>query len=141
MPLSNCTRCGSVFSRTSKPICSACIRKEEADFEKAVEWLRDNPSLTVHALSKGTGIHKSHILRWIRQKRIIMADASGLVKCKKCGAPISTGNFCDHCKLELVQDVNEGLKTIRKEQVSEEPIPQRKGMHYGPGERLTGSTA
>jgi len=140
MPLSNCIRCGSVFSRTSKPICPPCIRKEEADFEKAVEWLRDNPNMTVNALSEGTGIHKSDILRWIRQKRIIMADASQLMNCKKCGEPISTGTFCDHCKLELVQDVNEGLKTIRKEQ-SSDPISKRKGMHYGPEERLTGSTA
>ena len=137
MPLSNCTRCGSVFSRTRNAICPECIRKEEADFEKAVEWLRENPDLNVRAMSEGTGIDESHILRWIRQKRIRMAEASELVKCKKCGAPISNGTFCDHCKLQLVQDVNEGIKAARKEKRPEAP-PERKGMHYGPEERLTG---
>jgi len=135
MPLSNCTRCGSVFSRTSSPICPACIRKEEADFEKAVEWLRDNPNLNVRALSEGAGIDESYILRWIRQKRIRMAEASELVKCKKCGAPISTGTFCDHCKLGLVQEVNEGIKAVQKQKPAE-PLPERKGMHYRPEERL-----
>ena len=138
MPLSNCTRCGSVFSRDKNPICSECIKKEEAEFEKTVEWLRENPNLTIRALSEEAGVDERHILRWIRQKRMRMAEASELVKCKKCGEPISSGTFCDRCKLGLVQDVNEGIKAMLNEKRSE-VSPERKGMHYGPEERLTGS--
>lgn len=141
MPLTNCTKCGAVFSRINKPICPECIRKEEADFEKAVEWLRDNPKRTVQSLSEATGIEKRDILRWIREKRIVMMDSSGSVTCKKCGAPISAGNFCDHCKLGLTQEVNEHLKAIEQENRLRQPLEgkeKRKGFHYFPPERERG---
>jgi predicted amidophosphoribosyltransferase len=139
MPLTNCTRCGSVFSRINKLICPECIRKEEADFEKAVEWLRDNPKHNVQALSEATGIEKRDILRWIREKRIVMMDSSGSVTCRKCGVPISAGNFCDHCKLGLTQEVSENLKAIDEEKKLRHPTGEKeKGFHYRPLERGRG---
>ncbi len=141
MPLTNCIRCGSVFSRVNKLICPECIRKEETDFEKAVEWLRDNPKQTIQALSEATGIEKRDILRWIREKRIVMTDSAGSVTCRKCGAPISGGNFCDRCKLGLAQEVSDNLKAIEEEKRLRHPMEEKekkKGFHYRPLERGRG---
>jgi flagellar operon protein (TIGR03826 family) len=131
MPISNCTRCGSIFSRVNKPICPKCLEKEEKDFEKAVEWLRENPGCGIQELSEATGVERQDILRWIRENRIVMTNTSELVKCKKCGAPISSGNFCDQCKSELSNEVTENLKPTGSEKSDQQP---GRGMHYLPSD-------
>jgi flagellar operon protein (TIGR03826 family) len=135
MPLSNCKRCGSVFARTNKSICPKCFEKEEEDFKRAVDWLRENPGRTIQKLSDETGIKQSLVLQWIREKRITIGQASGLLCCNKCGVPIQSGNYCDHCKLGLSQAVQDGLKTIQEEQLSASQKAAR-GMHYRPEERI-----
>jgi predicted amidophosphoribosyltransferase len=130
MPLRNCKKCGAVFSQVNSPICSNCIKKEEEDYNTAKQWLLNNPGHTVESLSKNTGISRRDILKWIREERLIMTDASAYVKCKKCGKPIPTGNFCDHCKLGFSHDVKSEIKAIEKEK---KPLPpETKGMHYYP---------
>ncbi len=111
MPISNCMRCGSIFSRVDRPICPACLEKEEKDFGKAVEWLRDNPGKNIQELCKATGVERHDILKWIRENRIVMTMPTDLVRCKKCGTPISAGNLCDQCKLGLSTQVSENLKS------------------------------
>jgi len=133
MPISNCIRCGSVFSRTNKFICADCLRKEEADFQKIADWLRDNPGQTIQALSEATGIEKREILRWIRENRLILMDASEFLQCKKCGTLIPAGNFCDRCKLELTQEVGENIKEMEKEIEGQRIL--KEGMHYAPSKR------
>ncbi|MBI5115377.1 hypothetical protein HZA56_02785 [Candidatus Poribacteria bacterium] len=134
MPLGNCLKCGTVFSRTNNPLCPQCAQKEEADFQAAVRWLRDNPGRNVTTLSKATNIEEADILRWIRQKRLSMKEVSESVKCNSCGKPITTGTLCDRCKLRMSQEVNEELKTL-KSQIEKENMAQRRGMHYRPDER------
>ncbi|RJP71230.1 MAG: hypothetical protein C4532_07915 [Candidatus Abyssobacteria bacterium SURF_17] len=140
MPLTNCVRCGLLFSRTNRPVCPECIRKEEENFERAVEWLRNNPRQTIQAMSEATGIEKGDILKWVREKRIVLADASDLLRCKKCGSPIAGGSFCDHCKLGLTQAVSETLKEMSHEQ-GLQPLTEKRGMHYRPFERGRGARA
>jgi len=132
MALSNCVRCGSLFSKMSRPICPGCVRKEDAQLEEANQWLRDNPGKTISALSDSTGISRHQILKWVRQKRVLLADKSEVMPCKRCGDIIWSGIFCDRCKLDLAHSVGEGIRVIR-EGMSQEEV--RKGMHYRPGER------
>jgi len=130
MPLRNCKKCGAVFSQINTPICRKCIQKEEEDFRTARQWLLKNPGHTVESLSRNTGINRRDILKWIREERLIMTDASEFVTCKKCGKPIPTGNFCDHCKLGLSHDVKNEIQAIKKEK---RLMPsEKKGMHYYP---------
>lgn len=132
MALSNCARCGSLFSKINRPICPGCDRKEDAQLEEANQWLRDNPGKTISALSDSTGISRHHILKWVRQKRVSLADKSEIMICKRCGDIIWSGTFCDRCKLDLAYSVGEGIRVIREEMSQEEVW---KGMHYRPGER------
>ena len=130
MPLRNCKKCGAVFSQINTSFCPKCIKREEEEYLLAKQWLLNNPGHNIASLSKNTGIDRRDILKWIREERLVMTDAREFVKCKKCGKPIPTGNFCDRCKLDLSLDVKDGIKTIEEEKKA--MPPETKGMHYYP---------
>jgi ribosomal protein L32 len=139
MPLSNCAKCGSVFSRAGKPVCPKCVRKEEADFERAVQWLQEHPGRGIRELSVATGIDERDILKWARENRLALRDMSEFVKCKKCGEPVSVGIFCDRCKIDFSKTVSEELKAMKEGTVAaERSLSPDKGMHYHPEERKKG---
>jgi predicted amidophosphoribosyltransferase len=134
MPLGNCTKCGVVFLRTNNSLCPKCVKKEEADFQKAVLWLRENPDQNIKNLSKATEIEEGEILRWIRQERLTMKGASSSVKCHSCGNPIETGTLCSRCKLRIAEEVDAGIKKLKNQ--GETPnLGRQRGMHYSPEER------
>lgn len=139
MALGNCIRCGSLFSRFNKLVCPECIRQEEADFLKAVQWLRENARQDINALSESTGISRGDILRWIREKRLVLSKTETAIRCKKCNAPIEFGTFCDRCKLGLSQDISENLKEIEEEKRRANRL--RHGMHYTPADRENRSSS
>ena len=129
MALSNCTKCGALFSRTDKAVCPKCIQEEEDKFQVAVNWVRDNPGRGINALSAETGIRKRLILKWVRENRMILNDGVDLLECKKCGKPISGGTFCKQCKMDVMQGLSDGVEAIQEEMTSESN-PMEKGMHY-----------
>lgn len=129
MALSNCTKCGALFSRTNKPVCPKCIQEEEDKYKIAVDWVRENPGRGINALSAETGIKKPLILKWVRENRMILTDGADLLECKKCGKPISGGTFCDQCKMDVTQDLSDGVEAIQDE-IKEEPRQVGNGMHY-----------
>ena len=132
MALSNCKRCGAIFSRVQEPLCASCIREEEASLEQANDWLRKHPGQTINALSDDTGIGRRQILVWIRQKRITLTDKVALLYCKRCDEVIFSGTLCDRCKLSLTHDVGQQLTAIKESSSIEE---EYKGMHYRPEDR------
>ncbi len=136
MALSNCKKCGTLFSRVKQPICPACIKKEEAQLETASQWLRENPGETVQTLSNATNIEKTQILKWAREKRIMISeDVDGGI-CKRCGKEVSNGPLCDRCKLSLSHDVGQGIKAIKESMPP--PGSEKRGMHYNRESREKG---
>lgn len=129
MALSNCKRCGSVFSRVNRPICPDCIKKEDAMLDQATQWVRENPGRTINAMSEDTGIEKRLILQWVRQKLITLSEKTDGLVCKRCGEEVSSGTLCDRCKLVLSHDVGRGIKAIKESKPSS-PEQENKGMHY-----------
>ena len=129
MSLSNCKRCGNLFSRVSQPVCPECIRKEDKQLEQANDWMRDNPGQTINALSEATGIELPNILKWVRQKRITLADKSCVVLCKRCGEVVFNGTLCDRCKLSLSHDLSQGIKAIKESKPSDIE-EENQGMYY-----------
>jgi len=128
MSLSNCKRCGAVFSRVNQPLCPPCIREEDELLERASEWLRENPGRTIHAMSEATGIEKQLILGWARQRRIILAENIGILACKRCRETVPRGTLCDRCKLLLSYAVGEEIKAIKEN--APPPEKEKQGMHY-----------
>ncbi len=133
MALSNCKRCGAIFSRVQRPLCTSCIREEEASLEQANDWLRKYPGQTINALSDDTGIGRGQILVWIRQKRITLTgEVAIILYCKRCDEVIFSGTLCNRCKLSITHDVSQQLTAIKESSSVEE---EYKGMHYRPEDR------
>jgi predicted amidophosphoribosyltransferase len=97
----NCPRCGKVFVRIREPICEACIKEEEAIFERVRDFVKENPNMTVKEVSEECDVTVKRIMGYIRDGKI---DASGGMRddvtCSKCGKPIIGGRMCEKCVLE-----------------------------------------
>lgn len=130
MALSNCTDCGKIFSRTERPTCPECARKEEDLLLQATEWLRDNQGQTITSMSEALGISSRLILEWVRQKRITLSDKSDGIPCKRCGELVFSGLLCNRCKIALSHDFQQGLKVIKESEPLSACEEEKKGMHY-----------
>jgi flagellar operon protein (TIGR03826 family) len=118
MSLDYCPRCGKLFSRTIREICFNCHQELEKDYERVVQFLKENPGLTLNELSDATGVGVKQITRWVREGRISIAMAPNLViACEVCGTPIREGTLCESCRRRLAKEV----KRIQTPVVRREP--------------------
>jgi len=118
MSLDYCPRCGKLFSRTIREICFNCHQELEKDYERVVQFLKENPGLTLNELSEATGVGVKQITRWVREGRISIAMAPNLViACEVCGTPIREGTLCESCRRRLAKEV----KRIQTPVVRREP--------------------
>lgn len=98
MPLGNCTRCGKLFNRLSRPICSDCIGEEQEQVELVMDYLRDSPNATIEEISQATAVDAQIVLRLIRDERLKATPTYVRVRnCRACGAPIAAGQYCGPC--------------------------------------------
>ncbi len=116
--LVNCIRCGRAFLWTGgRKICPKCLEEEEKAFEKVYNYLRDNPRATIKEISEATDVDEDLILDFIRQGRIQLkfTDVAGKLRCKRCGAPISSGEYCPRCLKELERSLSQIRTELEKE--------------------------
>ena len=107
MDIRNCRECRRLFQYNGfgDILCPECRRKDEEEFDKVKEYLRNYPGATQKGVCEATGVEFEKILRWLREERLITTNASGLgLKCEQCGAPICSGKLCDDCKRQIALD-------------------------------------
>jgi flagellar operon protein (TIGR03826 family) len=102
MELRKCPRCGNLFAYVAIPICDKCLQKEEDDFIKVRDYLRENPMSGLKETSKDTNVSEDLILHFLKEGRIVATTAFGeILTCERCGKPINSGRFCEKCIMEL----------------------------------------
>lgn len=110
MELINCKECGKLFSSGGQKVCPDCRQSEEEKFQLVKEFLWDNPNSTVKKVSEETGVEEELIIKFMREDRLasegLMVDYS--LKCKRCGAEIKSGLFCESCRSKMISDFNQG---------------------------------
>ncbi|MDF2557332.1 MAG: flagellar protein [Bacillales bacterium] len=114
--LMNCRKCGKLFLRV-KQICEDCYNKQEEDFKKVTDYLREFPGSTIHELVEETKVSATQIREFILAERILSSNFSNLsYSCESCGSKIQSGKLCSNC-----------LQTINKlaKQVTQEVTPHR----------------
>lgn len=111
MNLDNCPRCGKLYAKNFKNICSACIKLIEEEYDRCVKYLRENKGSTIHQLSKATEVSIKQITKFIKEGRISVENNPNMMyPCEVCGLLIREGNMCDGCRNRLTRDLNAAIK-------------------------------
>ncbi len=109
MELTTCRMCGNIFNHVrGQLICQSCRNVLEDKFKEAKDYLYKNPKAGIRELAQHCDVPPSQINRWIREERLSFTDDSPItLNCEKCGAAIRTGRYCQRCKNDLSNGINE----------------------------------
>ncbi len=102
MDVSCCKRCGRIFNSTGSQYCPKCVVEQDDEFAKVKEYIRDNPGCTAPEVAKACDVKEKQILTWVREERLSFTTAEGSgIFCEQCGKAISSGRYCDVCKVNI----------------------------------------
>lgn len=101
MAIKKCKGCGALFDSMGLPFCGKCMQEIDYKYKIVRDYLYDNPNETIEQVSAQTDTPEWMIMYFLRDGRLNMANASGLLKCEKCGKPVTTGRFCPECAAKL----------------------------------------
>lgn len=105
MNLKNCRTCNKLFSDAIHNTCFDCREKEEEDYKKVYDYLREADEANIDEIHEATEVEKKQIIKMIREGRFSMLKEAGLnvfVECKSCGKPIQEGDYCKACSNKLI---------------------------------------
>lgn len=97
-----CRSCRKLFnSLFGKQICPACEEKMEKDLAKVKDYLWNHKDAAITEVARECEVNPTQIRQWLKEERIQLAEGSVIdLICDGCGAPISSGRFCDKCKAQ-----------------------------------------
>ncbi|MCK0470303.1 TIGR03826 family flagellar region protein [Halalkalibacter sp. APA_J-10(15)] len=126
----NCPKCGAIFVKAFRPICSNCYREQEANFEKVSKFLRkkQNRTASVQEVHAKTDVPLELIHQFVREGRILRSHFPNLgYPCESCGNEIQQGRICDHCR----DNITDGLDSVKKTEQLKEQIAdhERERVH------------
>lgn len=134
MEVRNCRNCGRLFNYIGgayRNLCPACIDLAEEKFQEVKQYVEDNPHCTVNEISENLDVTVRQIEKWIREERLTFADDSPIgIDCERCGKMIKTGRFCDLCKNEMGNQMNNLYKAVNPNPVNKGHRNSGSKMHY-----------
>jgi flagellar operon protein (TIGR03826 family) len=108
MELANCSRCGKVFPKVGKRICSDCLAKDEELYKEVRKYLEENPGKTVQEVAQHCNVNPKKIYDFLKEGRlegVSFAPGSAQWQCESCGSPITAGTLCNRCRATLKSEV------------------------------------
>ena len=105
--LKNCAQCGRIFSpMRGEKICRDCRIKEEEKERQVIQYVRDNPGITIKEVCDALGVSEKFIKQMASQGLFasFKLDENFFYPCVSCGRPINRGTYCADC-----------IKTLRAE--------------------------
>lgn len=112
MNVRNCRKCGKIFNYVAgPPVCPKCREALEEKFQVAKDYIRENKKATLTEISEECDVEISQIRQWVREERLCFSDDSPIgIDCEGCGAIIKTGQYCEKCKVNLIQGFKDSIK-------------------------------
>ncbi|MDO5111901.1 MAG: MerR family transcriptional regulator [Clostridia bacterium] len=101
MAVKKCKTCGALFDSIGTPFCPECVKEMDYKYKVVRDYLYDNPDQSVEEVAKATETPEWMIMHFLRDARLTMKNASGLIRCEQCGRAITSGRFCDECAIRL----------------------------------------
>lgn len=133
MNVRNCRNCGRIFNYMMGPIiCPACRDEMEKKFHEVKEYIREHKGAGIQQVSEECDVSTSQIHQWLREERLELAENSVItLQCETCGAPISSGRYCEKCKREVASGFREVLNGAKGPQMEEtKPSRDNPKMRY-----------
>lgn len=123
MEVVTCKSCGRLFNHISGPrVCPGCAKKLEEKFVEVKKYVRENPNVGIHELSKEMEVSVNQINRWVREERLVFSDDSPVgLPCEGCGATIKTGRFCNNCKSQLSTGLRQAAGLDARKETAKKP--------------------
>lgn len=112
MNVINCRSCGRMFNAlASEKICASCARKLEDKFQQVRKYLEEHPKAPLDDVAKDNEVSVKQIKQWVREERLVFSEDSMVgVECEKCGKMIRSGRFCDTCKGNLANTLQDAYQ-------------------------------
>jgi flagellar operon protein (TIGR03826 family) len=128
--LDNCPKCGKLFVKGVRDVCSNCYKVEEEEYQAVSGYLRDrqNRKATIYEASEETEVSIKQITKFIRQGRISLEGLPNMgFPCESCGQLINKGTMCTTCRQQLDRDVRQLVSKEEKRQDEERYKPRDVG--------------
>lgn len=111
MNVRNCRKCGKIFNYVAGPsVCPQCKEAHEAKFQEVKKFVMENKGSGFQEIVQNCGVEIPQIQQWIREERLVFSEDSPIsIGCEICGAMIRTGRYCNHCKVNTANDLNNSI--------------------------------
>ncbi|HEX3023226.1 MAG TPA: MerR family transcriptional regulator [Lachnospiraceae bacterium] len=107
-----CKRCKKTFTYygIGYQYCPTCKEKDEEDFQKVKEYIRDHGIATVNEVVEETGVDEKRIHEYLREGRLEIPEGSSYyLKCERCGKDITSGRFCASCAMSMKKEFTSAI--------------------------------
>lgn len=112
MTVESCVRCGSLYKKTVKDMCSKCVLQEEEAYKTLRMYFKRHSVTDIKDASKDTGIELAIIHQLLQEGRVsLSAGSTATYPCKACESGIQAGGICTDCVDEL-NDLHQSLHTV-----------------------------
>ncbi len=120
--LSNCPKCGQLFNKVTKEICSDCFEEEEQMLKQTQNFLRENRNAGRHMLlMEIEGLTGDLIDKWVDTKRINLVTQEDLAEQEEKANKQKQ-------LLQKLMGKKSGPAPAKEDE--EEDKPKRMGMHF-----------
>ncbi len=113
MAVAKCKSCGVLFQQISVPFCPECASKMEDEYKIVREYVYEHPSATIEEVTTETGVEEWEIIYFLKDERLSIVNATGLLRCEQCGKPIKSGRFCEGCMNLFGSKLNAGIQQMQ----------------------------
>ena len=84
-------------------------------YQKVKTFIKENPNHNIKEVSEECEVPEGQIKQWVREERLQFSRESKALLCERCGKPITTGRFCNSCKTEMANAINDAMKPASEE--------------------------
>ncbi len=120
MNIDNCAKCGKIYVKNLKDMCPACLKEIELQYERCLQYLKENKACKIEELSDATEVSVKQIAKFIREGRISIKNSPNMdYPCDICGTAIRENKICEPCRLRLANDASnvEHSDKLKQEQL------------------------
>jgi len=124
MNIRQCSNCGRLFQSFGNAICMDCTDEMDRCYIQVRDYIYAHPEATIAEITEQTGVKEKWIMEFLREERLTLGTASGLLNCEQCGRPIQSGRLCEGCRDRLQKELQRVIpdRTPEAREQKKEPL-------------------